>query len=122
MDTQKSSAFEQAVGAEVRAIASRKSLTHKEIQERSGVGQKSFRRYFVECSRPIPLEALMSVAAAMGVSVADLIRAAELSLDAGADEPAPIVSVAAPPPPVPEFRTSRGVRLRPTEHSSQRPR
>lgn len=79
-------ALERALGAEVRALATRKSLTHKEIQERADITQRSFRRYFVECSRSIPIDTVMRVAEVLGVSTADLIQAAETSVAMGGDD------------------------------------
>lgn len=78
-------ALERALGAEVRALATRKSLTHKEIQERTGITQRSFRRYFVECSRSIPIDTVMRVAEVLGVTAADLIQAAEVSVAVSGD-------------------------------------
>lgn len=77
METNTSSQFEQAVAAEVRAMAARKSLSHKEIQQRAGVEQRSFRRYFVECNRAIPVDVVLRVAEALGVSGSELFKAAE---------------------------------------------
>ena len=80
METNTSSPFEQAVGAEVRALAGRKNLSHKEIQQAAGVEQRSFRRYFVECNRAIPVDVVQRVAAALGVSTSDIFRAAEQAM------------------------------------------
>ena len=77
MDESGSTLLEQAIGAEVRALAARKSLSHKAIQEAAKVEQRSFRRYFVECNRAIPVDVLARVAGALGVSMSDLVAAAE---------------------------------------------
>lgn len=80
MEPTENSPLEQALAAEVRSIAARKSLSHKEIQERSGVGQRSWRRYFVECNRAIPIDVVVRVAGALDVAPSELVKSAEASM------------------------------------------
>ena len=82
METNTNSPLEQALAAEVRALAARKSLSHKEVQTSSGVEQRSFRRYFVECNRAIPVDVVVRVAAALGTDAPNLLAAAQVAVDA----------------------------------------
>lgn len=75
-------ALEQAIASEVRAIAAAQRITHRTIQDRAGMNERTFRRYFIETERRIPLEALASVAAALGVRVSEIVAAAERALSA----------------------------------------
>lgn len=79
MSTDEASPLEQALAAEVRAQAARKGLSHKEIQASAGITDRSFRRYFVEASRSIPIATVVAVAEALGLTASELIRRAELS-------------------------------------------
>lgn len=81
MSDLESTPLERAIGDEVHDLARRKRMSHKEIQQAAGVGDRSFRRYFVEGSRAIPVDVLARVADALGVSVSALIQGAEGRLD-----------------------------------------
>lgn len=74
------SALEQALGAEVRALAARAGISHKTIQQSSGMNERTFRRYFVESDRHIPLTAIYAVADVLGMAGSELIRRAEAAV------------------------------------------
>lgn len=74
------SALEQALGAEVRSLAARAGISHKAIQQASGMNERTFRRYFVECDRHIPLTAIYAVAGVLDIPGSELIRRAEAAL------------------------------------------
>lgn len=81
MSDLESTPLERAIGDEVHDLARRKRMSHKEIQQAAEVGDRSFRRYFVEGSRAIPVDVLARVADALGVSVSALVQGAEGRLD-----------------------------------------
>lgn len=73
-------AMEHAIAAEVRSLAAARRISHKAIQQGAGMHERSFRRYFVEMDRRIPFEAVVAVAAQLGVKPSEIVAAAEAKL------------------------------------------
>lgn len=69
--------LERAIGLTIQDLAKEQGITHKEIQTRCGMPDKTFRRYFTAFDRHVPLEELERVAGALGVSVLEIVRLAE---------------------------------------------
>ena len=69
--------LERLIGLEVLDLARRKGMRQNELQAASGVEPRSFRRYFVENIRHIPVEELRKVAAALGVPASQIVAQAE---------------------------------------------
>jgi hypothetical protein len=69
--------LERAIGLTIQDLANSLDLTLKEIQAKTGLADKTFRRYFTECTRHIPLEELELVAQALGTTVSDIAGLAE---------------------------------------------
>ena len=69
--------LERAIGLTVQDLAKEQGITHKEIQERCGMADKTFRRYFTEFDRHIPAVELERVAAVLGVPLSEIARRAE---------------------------------------------
>lgn len=72
--------LEACIAAEVLAIAAAKRLRHNEIQTATGINERTWRRYFVEQSRAVPVAVLMDVGDAMGVPAEQIIAAARVRL------------------------------------------
>lgn len=77
MESAQVSSVEVAIGLEVRLEATRKGLTHRQIQEVTGIKERTFRRYFVQAERNIPVNDLIAVAAALGIGADELLRRAQ---------------------------------------------
>lgn len=71
------SPLERAIGLTIQDLAKDQGITHKEIQERAGMPDKTFRRYFTEFDRHVPASELERVAAILDKSVSELFRLAE---------------------------------------------
>ena len=69
--------LERAIGLTVQQEARRKGMTHKRLQELTGINDKTFRRYFVACERHIPMDDLAKVATALGHPLSHLMAMAE---------------------------------------------
>lgn len=61
-------------------LAKLRSKSHKDLQERTGIKDKTFRRYFVAGERHIPVNELKRVADELGLSLSELIARAEASM------------------------------------------
>lgn len=83
METTAASPLERALGQQVQFEAKRQGLSHKEIQARAGINDKSFRRWFVEGARHIPLSAILATAEALGVPASELMARAEAEVATG---------------------------------------
>lgn len=69
--------LERAIAAEVRLEVTRQRLTRKALAESAGLDNRAYGRYFVECERHIPVDALDRIAGALGLQVSELTRRAE---------------------------------------------
>ena len=69
--------LERAIGLTVVHEARRKGMTHKRLQELTGINDKTFRRYFVACERHIPMDDLAKVASALELPLSQLMAMAE---------------------------------------------
>ena len=75
--TMTASPLERAIGLAVQDLAREKGITHKQIQEATGIQDKTFRRHFTESIRHIPTDELELVAKALGTTASAIIRMAE---------------------------------------------
>jgi hypothetical protein len=75
--TERGTDLERLIGLEVLDMARRSGMRHNELQAASGIEPRSFRRYFVESSRHIPVEELRKVASALGVPASQIVAQAE---------------------------------------------
>lgn len=73
--------LERAIGLTVLDLAREQGVTQKEIQARTGIHDKTFRRHFTESIRHIPMEELELVAAALGMTASAVITLAEERLE-----------------------------------------
>ena len=73
--------LERAIGLTIQDLANDRGISHKEIQERAGIHDKTFRRYFTAFDRHIPMEELEKVAAVLGVTLSEIAALAEERLN-----------------------------------------
>jgi len=77
VNTTGTSTLERALGLVIQNEARRQGLTHKEIQRRSGITDRTFRRYFVAAERSIPVDEVVKVAAVLQMPASALFALAE---------------------------------------------
>jgi len=72
--------FSEAIAAQIRGIIAKKGLSKGEVSERSGIPPRTLARY-LNSTPQLPIDTIRDLAAAIGVSVGDLVEAVENTLN-----------------------------------------
>lgn len=75
--------LQSAVAGEVLAEAARQRISARQLAAEAGVSHSSWKRWFGDANRNLPLDALHAVADVLGVSASELLRRAEEQMEAG---------------------------------------
>lgn len=74
---QKPSPANKAIAAELRAVRARADMTQRQVYELAGISRSTYLRY-ENNERDITVDSLAAICKALGISVGDLIRNAEI--------------------------------------------
>jgi transcriptional regulator with XRE-family HTH domain len=72
-------AVQRALAAEIRALMSRRDMTHSELAYAAGVSPSAYRTYFRTYTRDVPMKVLIAIADVLDVRASMLLAAAEAS-------------------------------------------
>lgn len=74
-------ATQSAMAAEIRARLGRANRTQAWLQKEAGIKPSSWRRYFVEFSRDLPLAAIQAIARPLDTTAGELLTIAEQTME-----------------------------------------